>query len=372
MEIRARYTLVGLFTLAVIGLGFAFVYWLNTAGGFGQRSSYRIRYDGTVSGLIKGSSVLFNGIRVGEVTTLMVDPQLPAGVIVDIAIEERAPVRADTKAGIEFQGLAGAPVVSLSGGEPNAPALAREGTAPPLLIAEKNAGLAMTQAARETLRHIDDVVTTNSEPLKNVIANVDKFSAALARNSDKVDSVIAGIEKFTGAGKPPMRTFDLSAATSFTGLKKIPAGQLYITEPAFVSGLDNDKIQVRTGGAEKQNIEGAQWTDMLTKVMQARLTDSFENAQYLNVQSRLPEGGRFDYQMAIDVRAFHVVKGTPSQAVAELAVKLMSADGKVLASKVFSASSVVETIAPDTAANALAKAFEKVAGDIVVWTCATL
>ena len=31
MEIRARYVLVGFFTLAVIAGGFAFVYWLQTA-----------------------------------------------------------------------------------------------------------------------------------------------------------------------------------------------------------------------------------------------------------------------------------------------------------------------------------------------------
>jgi phospholipid/cholesterol/gamma-HCH transport system substrate-binding protein len=372
MEIRARYTLMGLFTLAVIAAGFAFVYWLNTAGGFGARSPYRIRYDGTVSGLIKGSSVLFNGIRVGEVTNLIIDPAAPAGVTVEVAIEDRAPVRADTKAGIEFQGLAGAPVVALSGGDPAAAALPKDTKEPPLLIAEKNAGLGMTQAARDTLRHIDEAVTSNSEPLHSVIANIDKFSGALARNSDKVDAIVAGLEKFTGAGKPPMRTFDLTAATAFPGVKKIPQGQLYVTEPSFVSGLDNDKLQVRSGPSEKQNIEGAQWSDMLTKVIQARLVDSFENAQYLNALGHLPDGGHFDYQLAIDVRNFQIMKGVPSQAAVELAVKIMTPDGKIVASKIFSASIPVETIAPDTAANALAKAFEKVAGEIVTWTCAAI
>ena len=32
MEIRARYTLIGSFTLAVIAAGFLFVYWLNGSG----------------------------------------------------------------------------------------------------------------------------------------------------------------------------------------------------------------------------------------------------------------------------------------------------------------------------------------------------
>ena len=67
MEIRARYILMGLFLLAVIAGGFGFVYWLNNSGGFGERASYRVRFENSVSGLYTGSAVLFNGIRVGEV-----------------------------------------------------------------------------------------------------------------------------------------------------------------------------------------------------------------------------------------------------------------------------------------------------------------
>jgi phospholipid/cholesterol/gamma-HCH transport system substrate-binding protein len=68
METRANYVLIGLFTLAVIAGAFGFVYWFNTIGGAGERATYRIVFDGSVSGLRTGASVLFNGIRVGEVT----------------------------------------------------------------------------------------------------------------------------------------------------------------------------------------------------------------------------------------------------------------------------------------------------------------
>ena len=50
MEIKARYVLIGLFTLAVIVAGFAFVYWLETTGGVGKRTNYEIRFHNTVSG----------------------------------------------------------------------------------------------------------------------------------------------------------------------------------------------------------------------------------------------------------------------------------------------------------------------------------
>ena len=44
MEIKARYVLIGLFTLASIVAGFAFVYWLETTGGLGKRTSYKVRF----------------------------------------------------------------------------------------------------------------------------------------------------------------------------------------------------------------------------------------------------------------------------------------------------------------------------------------
>ena len=52
MEIKARYVLIGLFTLAAIVAGFAFVYWLETSGGLGKRTNYEVRFRNTVSGLL--------------------------------------------------------------------------------------------------------------------------------------------------------------------------------------------------------------------------------------------------------------------------------------------------------------------------------
>src|SRR5438045_4165488 len=104
MEIRARYTLIGLFTLATVAAAFAFVYWLNHAGGLTQQTLYRARFENTVSGLLKGSAVLFNGIRVGEVVALELTPENPKQVTAVLSVNSETPVRADTTAGIEFQG----------------------------------------------------------------------------------------------------------------------------------------------------------------------------------------------------------------------------------------------------------------------------
>lgn len=372
MEVRARYALIGLFTLGVIALGFLFVFWLHAGGGQGQRSSYRIRYDGPVSGLLKGSAVLFNGVRVGEVTTLRLDPTTPSDVIVEIAVERQAPVRSDTKVGIDFQGLTGAPVVTLNGGSPALPLLSTSTDGTVLLVAEKNAGQGMTQAARDVLRSIDRVVTDNADPLRSLIANLDKFGQALARNSDRIDGVVAGIERFTGGTKLPAKIYDLAAAKIFPAYIKRPQGQLQIIEPTTLSQFDSDKVAIKAGTNSKPVIEQAQWPDLLPKVVQARLTQSFENAQFASVIGRAPENMKTEYQMIIDIRAFQVAPEPQSIAEIELAVRLVATDGRIIGSQLFKSNTPASSLEAAVAAAALSTAFESIAGEIVVWTLSLL
>ena len=374
MEIRARYALIGAFTLAVIGAGFAFVYWLNTAGGLGQRAHYRVSFDSPVSGLLKGSAVLFNGIRVGEVTALNLDSANPQAVTASIAIDPRAPVRVDTRIGIEFQGLTGAPVVSLVGGIPTSPQISAVSNEPPLLIAEKNAGQGMSQAAREVLRHIDAVVTDNAEPLRNLIANVDKFSGALGRNSDRVDGIIAGLERLTGGGaaKTQPHVYELAAARTFPPLPKVPAGQLIVPEPTTLSMYDTEKILVRAAESNGPAFDRGQWPDVLPKVLQARIVQSFENAGYARVLGRAPDTVKPDHQLLIELRSFQVSADNGAAADVEFGARIIDANGRIVDTRVFRQKVAVKSLEAVQVVAALNDAFTQVVTELVLWTVAAI
>ena len=58
MERKANFVLIGLFTFAVVLGVFGFVFWLHYAGEKKQGVAYRVLFDGSVSGLRVGSSVL--------------------------------------------------------------------------------------------------------------------------------------------------------------------------------------------------------------------------------------------------------------------------------------------------------------------------
>src|ERR1700680_2892147 len=192
MEPRAPFVLVGGFVLAAIAAVFGFVYWLHNTGGLGPRATYHVQFEGSVPGLLVGAAVLFNGIRVGEVTDLGLAPDNPRRVDATISVASTTPVRSDTKVGLDFQGLTGVPVIALEGGMQLA-----NSSPVPTLIADQGAGQSMTQAARDALRKVDSVLSENSEPLKKTIANLETFTDGLARNTGKLDSIIAGLEKMT-------------------------------------------------------------------------------------------------------------------------------------------------------------------------------
>ena len=201
METRANYILIGAFTLAVIVGVFGFVYWFQNIGGTGERAFYRVVFDGSVSGLRTGASVLFNGIRVGEVTGLSLDPKRPKQVVTRISVDKSVAIRADTEIGLEFQGLTGISALSLKGGDPNKPPLVGAVNIKddgPLLTAPPGATQDVTQAARDALRKVQEFIEDNQKVFKSTLANIDAFSAALARNSERVDHIAAGLENLTG------------------------------------------------------------------------------------------------------------------------------------------------------------------------------
>lgn len=206
METRANYTIIGLFTLAIVAAGFAFVWWFTGASNRGPRVSYDVIFDGTVSGLQRGSAVTFNGIPVGEVTGLRLDAVDPRKVIATIAVPPGTPVKSDTRASLNVTVLTGLGSIGLIGGKADASPLPPPPAGQlPTLHADASAVQDLVQGAKEVMgrvdsiaRRLDDLLGDNQAKINSVIDNVDKFSKALGDNADSVNSFL---EDVGGAAK---------------------------------------------------------------------------------------------------------------------------------------------------------------------------
>lgn len=373
METRAPLALIGIFVLAAIGAVFGFVYWLNTAGGLGKRTVYTIRFENTVSGLLNGAAVLFNGIRVGEVTALRLDPDDAGRVTATIAVAAGTPVHADTHVGLDFQGLTGVPVVTLQGGTKKFPD-AGPGGAPPVLSADPAAGVSMTGAARNALHSLEKILGENAESVRSAIANINTFSAALARNSDRVDGILKGLERMTGGGPADAAPviYDLTAPQNFPALDKPLPGSVTVPEPTTVLLYDTQKVLVRPAGGDHPSFQTARWSDSLPKLLQARIVQSFENAEFLGTVTKPLDGLIPKYQLLIDLRRFQVSASGQPVADIEFTAKIMGDDGTILAARAFHSTAPTKVTDAASAASALNDVFQKAAIDLVVWTSASL
>ncbi len=197
METRANYILIGCFTLAVIMAAFGFVYWFHHVGGTGERMAYRVVFQGPIGGLRSGASVTFNGIRVGEVTDLSLDPKDPRQALATISVNTDTPIRADTEVSLDSQGLTGIAVLALRGGSANAGPLTAKSGDMPLLAANSSASQDMMAAARDVARRIDSLLADNQEAIKKSLRNIETFTDMLSRNSDSLQVSVRNIETFT-------------------------------------------------------------------------------------------------------------------------------------------------------------------------------
>lgn len=370
MENTARYTLIGVFTLACIFGAFAFVYWIKNVGGLGERAIYTVRFEQPVSGLTEGASVLFNGIRAGAVARIALDANDPKRVTATLSLDPKVPVRSDTQVDVTYVGLTGAAAVALKGGSPDAPRLTSQDGQPPLLVASPEAGRTLTESAQDTLRQLDDIMNQNKKPLNTAITGIAAFADMLGRNAERVEGLLGGLEKLTGTGPAaqPPAIYDLTPAKDFPSNEKAIKSQLVVPDPNALILFDSQKILTRSADGTYGSISNAQWADNLPKLMQARLVQSFENAHQLDMVSRPIDTLNPAYRLETSIRSFQIASEPTPQAVVEVTARLVSDKGDVAAARVFSANAPAKSLKAADAVAALDEAFTKVATEMVKWT----
>lgn len=265
METRANYALVGLFTLAVIAAAFGFVYWFRAASHGADRVSYKIVFTGSVSGLSKGSAVRFNGLRVGEVTSVELVPDDPSRVAALIAVDPTTPVRTDTRARLEYQGLTGVASVHLSGNQISAPVLKNpDGKGEPTIFADRSDFQDLFETAQRLAGKIDGIVekvdrilVDGEAPLGNALRNIEGFSRALNENSPGVSAFISQMtstaQRFAALSDRIDRLAE-GADDILRGVDKQSLNRSLANVEAFTKSLSDNKGNIDTLLAEASSL----------------------------------------------------------------------------------------------------------------------
>ncbi len=197
METKANYGLIGVFTLLVAAIAVLMIYWVGRLDQAGSARSVQISFPGAVSGLVAGSPVNFNGIRVGTVRGLLLDPENPEAVLVNVDIADDTPLKSDTTITLGTTGITGASYVDLRAGSKDLPNLLLQKEIPQLQ-ADGSSMDDLLQAARDMMsrvdkvvRRVDALVETNGADIERTIQNAAVFSDALANNAPGIDRFLS-------------------------------------------------------------------------------------------------------------------------------------------------------------------------------------
>jgi phospholipid/cholesterol/gamma-HCH transport system substrate-binding protein len=199
METRASYIAVGAFVLALVAGAVIFVIWLARFQGQLEYAYYDILFPGSVTGLQVDGTVRYRGITVGRVDDIRIDDDNIELVRVTIEVERGTPLREDSVASLEIQGITGVAYVLLSGGSKDAAQLAETTDEPYPLIASKPSNLEeIFEGAPELVSRLNILVERvtllfndeNQQAIGETLANIRQVTGTLAENREAMNQVL--------------------------------------------------------------------------------------------------------------------------------------------------------------------------------------
>jgi len=203
METRASHIAVGTFVLLLL-LGLAgFVVWISKFQTEADLKRYDILFQESVTGLELDSNVRYRGVPVGRVRDIRIDPENIERIRVTIEVRGDTPVKVDTKASLELQGLTGGIYVLLNEGTQGAAPLPGSETAPYPEIGSRPSNLArIFEGAPELLAKgslLLDRVTLlfsdeNEAAVKDILVNVRSLTDTLATQSGGIGELLTQAE----------------------------------------------------------------------------------------------------------------------------------------------------------------------------------
>jgi phospholipid/cholesterol/gamma-HCH transport system substrate-binding protein len=214
MENKAPYMVVGIFVLVLLfGLTF-FVLWLSRYHGDSHQLRYSIDFQGTVTGLKEGGSVLYQGVPVGAVEDITLTGRNKKRVNVIIALDPSIIIKEDVVASIEMKGVTGNSFLQLSGGGDDAKRVVGTKKPPyPVIQARSSSVEKLLQNAPQVLEKIEKLGQSFNEifnaqtveNIKSIVDNLKHFTAQFSKDKCDVGLSFAQLNQFLQEGTETMK-----------------------------------------------------------------------------------------------------------------------------------------------------------------------
>lgn len=278
METRTSYILVGAFLIAAVAGLIGFIIWTVKSDADTQYAVYRSYFPGSVSGLNETSEVRYRGIPIGQVTDIRIDPDNVERIRVTMKIVASTPIKEDSIASVEQQGITGVAYIQISGGSQASPVLEKKGEQKfPVIVAKRSQLEALFSDTPELIARImkltDRVALLfddrNIITISETLTNLQNLTATLADSSQKIAELIDDTAAFAGDLRMAGKEIDGlmkdargavgqvgTIVNDVSGLVKDTRGSLTRIETGATSVLATAQSSLKTVDGEIVSISG--------------------------------------------------------------------------------------------------------------------
>jgi len=249
MEPKVNYILVGSFVAFLGAAVLVGILWLGKTDYRGTYDRYEAYMKESVAGLSVDSTVKYRGVDVGRVKAIALNPNNPEEVLLTMDIVRGTPIKNDTIAVLETQGLTGLATINLTGGSRDAPSLqAQEGQAYPVIKTGPSLFFRLDEAVSRLLSEegLAQLLVNLDSAAKGAVKVLDEENRTLLKQTIKDVSDVA---QTIAAHKAQIEQSLNGAARSADNLVKLTTS-LNEQVPTLLAGLNKSVAALGTATDE--------------------------------------------------------------------------------------------------------------------------
>ncbi|MFZ1802889.1 MAG: MlaD family protein [Nitrospira sp.] len=249
MEPKVNYILVGSFVAFLGAAVLVGILWLGKTDYRGTYDRYEAHMKESVAGLSVDSTVKYRGVDVGRVKAIALNPNNPEEVLLTLDIIRGTPVKTDTIAKLETQGLTGLATINLTGGSRDALSLqAQTGQAYPVIKTGPSLFFRLDEAVSRLL---------SEEGLAQLLVDLDSAAKGAAKVLDEDNRILlkrtikdlSDVAQTVAAHKTQIEQSLNGAARSADNLVKLTTS-LNEQVPTLLAGLNKSVTALGTATDE--------------------------------------------------------------------------------------------------------------------------
>ncbi|ATB68265.1 phospholipid ABC transporter, periplasmic substrate-binding protein MlaD [Sulfurospirillum diekertiae] len=285
MENKLSYILVGAFIFVLLIGGVFSILWLGNYSDKGNFKFYKIATKESVSGLNEKAPVKLQGVQIGEVRGITINPYNAEEVLVTVRVQDNAPIKEDTYAVIEAQGITGLSYIQLQGGTNDAKSLK---------TSNKDEEYGIIYSRPSTFSRLDKTITSLSTKAEMIFERAESIMSE--KNVKNLEIIIANSAKIAESTSKTMANIEAQnkeinlllkeATNAATGIKNMSYSLTSAVDNTGIDMMNNvrdaaQSVKVVMGGLNQKVEKGSFDVDILLKENLMPLQKTLQDLQVL-------------------------------------------------------------------------------------------